>query len=144
MRKCHNMWQRQKSVLLELQDGEESWTVVPSSGWGLQAGMLPITQAQNHKYYKVMCSMTKAKLLGRYIMETLRTRSVLTAQDILLLTHLPNASSLLLQMPHRNNFLYYLTASLYSCIIYSCLHNRLVIQTCHFEKTMRERSAERP
>lgn len=39
-----------KSVLLELQGSEESWTVVPSSGWGLQAGMLPITQAKYHKY----------------------------------------------------------------------------------------------
>lgn len=67
--------------------------------------------------------MTKAKLLGRYILQTLRTRSVFMAEDILPQTHLSNASSLLFQMPHGNNFLYYLTASLYFCIIYSCLQD---------------------
>jgi len=51
------------------------------------------------------------------------------AEDILLQTHLPNATSVLFQMPHGNNFLYYLTASLYFCIIYSCLQDRLIIQT---------------
>lgn len=37
-----------KTVLLELWGREESWTEVPSSGRGLQAGTLPTTQA---KYY---------------------------------------------------------------------------------------------
>lgn len=40
-----------KTVLLELQGSEESWTEVPSSGQGLQAGTLPITQAKYCKYY---------------------------------------------------------------------------------------------
>jgi len=47
-------------VLLELQGGEESWTVVPSSGWGLQAGTLPITQAKYRKYYYVQHDKGKA------------------------------------------------------------------------------------
>lgn len=47
-------------------------------------------------------------------------------------------------MPHGNNFLYYVTASLYFCIIYSCLQDWLVIQTYPFYKTTRETSAERP